>query len=198
MTEHWILIWSMGILTVLALFLKLVEDYGLPLFWPNLFRTGLPVYAYPLPLAVPDLPQGSIFETKSGRFKVITPRECFFYQKSIAEFDDGRWTLNGRLLWTDGHALAEGQIPVTAILSRIGWMIFMGVGLAVSLALPLRNWTIGVAVALLVLAIMSFIFYRRALAMKDTAHRILVEYEVYMADRRDGNQTHSPTRNDRP
>jgi uncharacterized membrane protein YqiK len=72
-------------------------------------------------------------------------------------------------------------------------MIFMGVGLAVSLALPLRNWTIGVAVALLVLAILSFIFYRRALAMKDSAHRILVEYEVYMADRRDGNQTHSPT-----
>jgi|GEM_PF-3223248 len=186
------LIWSMGIVIVLAIFLKLVEGYGLGNFWPNLFRTGLPVYRYPLPLAVPDLPKGSVFETQSGRFKVITPRECLFYNKSIAGFDDGRWTLNGRLLWTEGHALAEGQIPITSILSRIGWMIFMGVALAVSSALPLRNWTIGVAVALLVLAILSFIFYRRTLAMKDTAHRILVEYEVYMADRRDGNQTNSP------
>ncbi len=180
------LIWSMGILIVLAIFLKLVEGFGLENFWPNLFRTGLPVYMYPLPLAVPDLPHGSVFETQSGRFKVITPRECLFYNKSIAGFDDGRWTLNGRLLWTEGHALAEGKILITSILSRIGWMIFMGVALAVSLALPLRNWTIGVAVALLVLAILSFIFYRRALAMKDTAHRILVEYEVYMAQKREG------------
>lgn len=171
-----------------------VDVFGLQSFWPSLFRSGVPVYEHVLPLSMPDMPPGSVFETQSGRFKVVGPRECFFYRKDIVMFKDGKWNLSGCLLWTGDHALAQGRIPATSIAWNAGWMVFMGVGLAVALALPLRNWTIGVSVSLLVFSLLSFILYQRALKTKDTIHRILVEYEAYMAQRREGNPTHVPTR----
>ena len=161
--------------------LGFIEYYGARLFRPNIFRVGMRVYRQTRPLPEPELPPGSVFETESGRFKVIAPGQCLFYQKSRGLFDIDKWfELKGSLQWTEGRAIAVARIPVYLVLLYVFILTMLAV---IGLTLCARTYgTLGGVVS--VLAGWAFVGGWLAFSaprMKRVAERILAEYEKYVA-----------------
>jgi hypothetical protein len=159
----------------------LVESWGRRSFWPKWHDAGLRVYRETLPLPEPDLPPGSVFETKNGRFKVIGRGQCLFHQKSRGLFDTDKWfNLKGSLQWTEGRAMAVARIPVYLVLHYVLILILMAV---FGLTLCARSYgTMGGVVSVLIgWAFVGGWLAFSAPRMKRVAERILAEYENYVA-----------------
>jgi hypothetical protein len=65
-------------LFVAAWILSIGESIGMWHFWPRVYATGVRALHETRSLPLPALATGSEFETKSGKFKIISPELCLF------------------------------------------------------------------------------------------------------------------------
>jgi hypothetical protein len=183
------------ILFVVGLYvLGFVEDDGTRKFSPDNYQMGARVYRETRLFPEPELPVGSVFETESGRFKVIGPGHCLFYTRSreSSEFatlfsgglNKPRFEPKGSLLWVAGRATAEARMPVYMVLL---YVIVLTLCTAISLLWTSRCYgaMAGVASLLLSWAIGAGSCALQIRAVKLTVRRILIEYEALAIGQRD-------------
>jgi hypothetical protein len=168
------------VLTVVVI----VEWVGTERFSPWAYRTGIPVIHETRSLAPPPPSAKPEFETKNGRFKIVSPQLCLFHYPAMmrarpanSSRHPGRMFyppfIKGTLEWNDGQVAMQGRISwlLTVFLIQAATGFALPVVIARSDPVPavifFVMWTLVVGVVLLFL-------WRRMRG----ATRILNEFEA--------------------
>jgi hypothetical protein len=160
-----------------------IEAFAHDFFRSGMFASGVLVHSETRPLPQPELPPGSVFATKNGRFKVISPRECLFYQtRSDTRHDQWFSTQHGRIVWTEGEATAEVRIPYTSIVQKIAAIFFLPVLGFVFWLLPSDDKMIRKAAFMIAVFIVACLVGRAISTGKSWARSIVDEYEAHVTE----------------
>jgi hypothetical protein len=142
-----LLAWLVGVVSWLVAVLEWVLVWR---FVPLAYDAGWRVFDEPADLALPTRPLGAVGETDSGRFKLVSPRQCLF-RPAFRMFEVGIHTpfaIKGAVRWEAQGARVVGRLPVGTTGFFLAWvtgwtsggLLIAGVQPAIGVPFMLLGW----------------------------------------------------------